>query len=129
LSLFVSDYALYWYDYKAGYDTLLATVWLELQQTIECGAVPRAATAQKKDWGVIVTWEYTVPPYIESSEKLYEDLVLAYDNGAKYILVFDSDEDYTQSILQEEHLDTLKQFWEYAQDNLEKKNRSMTELP
>jgi hypothetical protein len=76
-----------------------------------------AATVQNKEWGAIVTWEYTVPPYIESGEKLYEDLVLAYENGAKYIVVFDSNEEYTQTILTQEHLDALKQFWKYKQDN------------
>jgi hypothetical protein len=72
----------------------------------------------EKEWGVIVTWTYTEPPYIESGEELYEDLVLAYENGAKYILIFDSNKNYTQGILdEEEHLPALKQFWEYMQNN------------
>jgi hypothetical protein len=62
-------------------------------------------------------WEYTVPPYIESGEELYNDLTLAYDNGAKCIVVFDSNEAYTQGILKEEHLQALKQFGQYAQAN------------
>jgi hypothetical protein len=70
-----------------------------------------------KDWGAIITWTYTDPPYIESGVDLYKDLVLAYENGAKYILIFDSNEEYTGSILKEEHLDALRQFWEYAKKN------------
>ena len=65
----------------------------------------------------MVTWTYTNPPYIESGAELYTDLVYAYDNGAKYILVFDTNEDYTRGILQDEHLDALKLFWQYATDN------------
>jgi hypothetical protein len=76
-----------------------------------------AATVMDRDWGVIITWTYTEPPYLESGEQLFDDLVLAYENGAKYILVFDSDQDYTQSTLGEEHLDALKRFWQYTTDN------------
>jgi len=76
-----------------------------------------AATVQNREWGVIIVWTYNNPPYIESGEKLYDDLVLAYENGAKYILVFDSNEEYTQGILKKEHLDALKQFWQYVKEN------------
>jgi hypothetical protein len=44
-------------------------------------------------------------------------MVLAYENGAKYILVFDSNSDYTDGVLTEEHLAALKQFWSYARSN------------
>lgn len=56
-------------------------------------------------------------PYIESGDDLYDDLVLAYENGAKYVLVFDTNEDYTHGILKEEHIEALKQFWQYTKDN------------
>jgi hypothetical protein len=65
----------------------------------------------------MITWTYNHPPYIESGEELYEDLILAYNNGAKYILVFDSNKNYTEGILEEEHLEALKQFWNYAKNN------------
>jgi len=44
-------------------------------------------------------------------------LVLAYENGAKYILVFDTNNNYTDSVLEKEHLDALKKFWDYTKDN------------
>ena len=44
-------------------------------------------------------------------------MVLAYENGAKYIIVFDTNENYTQNVLQQEHFDAMKQFWEYAKAN------------
>ena len=67
--------------------------------------------------GVIVTWTYNNQPYIESGPDLYEDLVLAYENGAKYIVIFDSNEDYTGGILEDEHLEAMKNFWEYSEEN------------
>ena len=44
-------------------------------------------------------------------------MILAYNNGAKYILVFDTNKNYTESILEEEHFEALEQFWQYTQDN------------
>jgi hypothetical protein len=117
VSLFASDYSLYWFDYKAGYDTLFAEFGWNYSRQLNVALCRGAATAQNKEWGVMITWTYTEPPYIESGEELYNDLVLAYNNGAKYIVIFDSNEEYTQGILKDEHLNALKQFWKYAQDN------------
>ena len=116
---FTSDYALYWYDYKAGYDTIFAEIGGNYSKQINIALCRGAATAQNKDWGAIITWTYTKPPYIESADQLYNDMVLAYDNGAKYIIVFDSDEQ-GHSILTQQHLDAMQHFWDYAQNNAPK---------
>ncbi len=115
--LFTADYALYWFDYEAGYDVVLAEFGWNYSRQLNVGLCRGAATVQDKEWGVIVTWTYDHPPYIESGDRLYEDLVLAYENGAKYVLVFDSNEEYTEGILQQEHFDALKRFWRYKEDN------------
>jgi hypothetical protein len=115
--LFTSDYALYWYDYEAGYDTVLAEFGMNYSRQLNVALCRGAATVQNKDWGVIIDWTYTQLPYIESGLDLYNDMVLAYENGAKYIIVFDSDKNWTQNILQQEQLDAIKQFWQYAQAN------------
>jgi hypothetical protein len=117
LPLFTSDYALYWFDYKAGYDVVFAEFGWNYSRHLNVALCRGAANVQKKDWGVIITWTYTQPPYLESGEELYDDLVLAYENGAKYILVFDTNENYTHSVLQPEHLDAIKRFWQYTKDN------------
>ena len=117
LSLFSSDYALYQFDYDAGYNVILAQLGWNYSRQLNIALCRGAATVANKDWGVIVTWEYNEPPYLESSSKLYDDMVLAYNNGAKYIVVFDSNEAYSQSVLTHDHLDALKQFWQYAKDN------------
>ncbi|MHA2323778.1 MAG: hypothetical protein ACXACB_00135 [Promethearchaeota archaeon] len=115
--LFMSDYALYWFDYKAGFDTIFAEFGWNYSRPLNVALNRGAGTVQNKDWGVMITWTYTNPPYIASGEELYNDLVYAYDNGAKYILVFDTNENYTQGILKEEHLEALEKFWEFKQDN------------
>ena len=115
--LFTSDYALYWFDYKAGYDVVFAEFGWNYSRQLNVALCRGAATVQNKDWGVIITWTYNEPPYIESGEELYEDMVFAYENGAKYIIIFDADEEYAHGILEKEHLDSLKRFWEYTQDH------------
>ncbi|MCW4017458.1 MAG: hypothetical protein NWF00_02045 [Candidatus Bathyarchaeota archaeon] len=115
--LFTSDYALYWYDYKAGYDTVFAEFGWNYSRQINVALCRGAAAVQNKDWGVMIAWTYTHPPYIESGPELYDDMILAYESGAKYIIVFDSNEDWTAGILQQEHFDAMERFWQYIQDN------------
>ncbi len=115
--LFTSDYALYWFVYKSGYDVLLAQFGWNYSRQLNIALVRGAATMQDKEWGVIITWTYDHPPYIGSGPELYEDLVLAYENGAKYVVIFDSDKNYTQGILKEEHFKALRDFKQYTVEN------------
>jgi hypothetical protein len=117
LTLFTSDYALYWFDYKGGYDVMFAEFGWNYSEQLNIALCRGAATAQNKEWGVMITWTYNHPPYLESGSALYDDLVLAYENGAKYILVFDTNEDYTHSVLDEAQLEALKDFWDYTKNN------------
>ncbi len=121
IQTFTSDYALYWYDYKAGYDVVFAELGLnslsnntQLRQ-ITAEFVRGAATVQNKNWGAIITWNNSAPN-VESGEALYNDMVLAYDYGAKYVLVFNYpyNSNSTYGILKQEHLDALKNFWNYT---------------
>jgi hypothetical protein len=65
----------------------------------------------------MITWSYDQPPYMESGPELYNDMVLAYNNGAKYIIVFDTNANFTENVLQQEHLDAMNRFWQYVQAN------------
>jgi hypothetical protein len=116
---FTSDYALYWFDYDAGYDVLFAEFGWNYSRQLNVAFVRGAATVQNRDWGVIVTYTYNGAPYIESGEELYNDMILAYNNGANYILVFNYpyDSNSTYGILKEEHLEALRKFWNYANCN------------
>ena len=122
--LFSADYALYWFDYLAGYDTIFAEFGWNYSRQLNVALNRGAATMQNKDWGIIITWTFNHPPYIGSGAELFNDLVYAYDNGANYVVIFDSDENYTSSILKEEHYGALEDFWEYIKKNPQNNNVS-----
>lgn len=114
-----ADYGLYWFDYKAGYDVVLAEFGWNHSRELQVALCRGAARTNDKDWGAMMTWTYSQPPYIESGEALYADLVFAYNNGAKYAVVFSYPEIETAKygILCQEHLDALKRFWAYVSNN------------
>jgi hypothetical protein len=123
-TVFVSDYALYWFDYLGSYDVVLAQAgWNHtLQQDI--ALVRGAATLQHKDWGVIVTWKYNSTPYLDSGENIYAQMVSAYTAGAKYVVLFNypSIEGNAYGVMQEEHFDALQRFWKDATTQTVKHN-------
>ena len=108
VKMFTADYALYWFDYKSGYDVILCEFGWNNSREIQMALCRGAAEAQQKEWGVIITWTYTNPPYLESADELYNDLVLAYHGGAKYIIIFE------YNIMNEKHFEALKKFWDYV---------------
>jgi hypothetical protein len=116
-NLYTSDYALYWFDYENVYDTVFAELGWNYSRQLNIALCRGAANMHGKTWGNILTWTYTQPPYLESGQKLYEDMVLSYNNGAKYIIVFDGNEGWTSSVLTQEHFDAIKRFWQYVKDN------------
>jgi len=119
-SLFTSDYALYWFDYELGYDTVFAQFGWNNSRPLQIALIRGAATAQNKNWGAIITWTYNQPPYLESGAQMYNDMVLAYDSGAKYIAVYDSSKNYQNTTLTQDRFTALKNFWSYVQQNPDK---------
>ena len=115
--VFTADYGLYWFDYKARYDTVLAEFGWNHSRQLHVALCRGAAKVQNKDWGVIVTWTYWHPPYIESEDELYEDLVLAYRAGAKYVVIFDYPKISEYGILTDKHFEALEKFWNYINNN------------
>jgi hypothetical protein len=110
---FTSDYALYWYDYLGGYDVVLAQLGWNNTLSQEIGLVRGAANLQDKDWGTIITWKYTQPPYLATGDEMYQQMLTSYQCGAKYVVVFNyaKDMDGPYGTLQEEHFQALKRFW------------------
>lgn len=115
--MFTADYGLYWFDYKAGYSAVFAEFGWNHSRPLHIALCRGAAKAYNKDWGAIITWEYTDDPYIESKEELYDDMVLAYKTGAKYLVVFDYPKIGQYGILTEDHFGALKDFWSYVHSN------------
>ena len=116
-SLFTSDYALYWFDYKLGYDTVLAQFGWNNSRQLQISQLRGSAQVQDKTWGAIITWTYKQVPYLESGPQMYSDMVLAYNSGATYIAVYDSSQNYTSTTLTQDHFDALKDFWSYVKNN------------
>lgn len=117
LRLFTSDYALYWYDYLAGYDVIFGEFVGNQSREITVGLCRGAAKSLSKEWGVMITWSNNSQHFMEDPDKLYADMVLAYQNGAKYIVVFNSPGEYAPpseyGALTLDHLDTMKKFWNF----------------
>jgi hypothetical protein len=109
----VADYALYWWDYLAGYDTVL-TEFGSNSSVIQNIALTRgAANMQNKSWGAIITWKYYQPPYLDTGPEIYKQMTMAYQTGAKYIIIFDYPQigNNPYGVLTDEHFKALQDFW------------------
>lgn len=114
ISKFVSDYALYWFDYLAGYDTIFVELGWNHSTPQHIGLCRGAATAQDKHWGAIIVWKNRVPPTFKSGNEMLQDFLTAYEAGAKYVIVFNfprNPETNPYGILTEEHFKAMRKFW------------------
>ncbi|XHH10097.1 MAG: hypothetical protein ACFCUE_05550 [Candidatus Bathyarchaeia archaeon] len=141
IKLMTSDYALYWYDYLAGYDTVFAELGWNNNPTQEIGLVRGAANMQGKEWGTVITWASNNPPYLQTAEQMYNQMVQSYESGAEYVIVFN----YTPEgntlgltgnstrvedgvgLLQAEHFEAMEKFWNDIVLNPQKTNNVSAE--
>jgi len=117
IKVFTADYGLYWFDYKAGYSVVLAEFGWNHSRHLHIALCRGASRMQNKEWGAIITWKYEKPPYIESGSELYSDLILAYNAGAKYVIVFNYPKISEYGVLTEEHFKAMRDFWKYLTSN------------
>lgn len=118
--VFTSDYALYWFDYRAGYDVVLAQIGWNNSFSQNIALIRGAANVQGKEWGIILTWKYDTAPYLDSGPELLSQMLDAYACGAKYIILFNYYEEGTDNpygTLKEEHFIALKNFWGNIHDS------------
>jgi hypothetical protein len=110
---FVSDYALYWWDYLGGYDVVLVQLGNNASIIQEINLAKGAANLQGKDWGAIVTWKYNETPYLDTGSEIYNQMSLAYQAGAKYLIIFDypTIENNPYGVLTEDHFEALQKLW------------------
>lgn len=124
--VFTSDFALYWFDYLAGYDAVFVEFGWNHSRPQQVALGRGAANVQNKEWGAIITWTFQHPPYLENGIRLLEDLKTAYQSGAKYIVVFNyptHPPDNPYGTLTEEHFDAMETFWNmttFSEQTLEK---------
>lgn len=115
--IFTADYGLYWFDYKGNYSTVFVEYVGNESRTRHIALGRAAAETFAKDWGVIVTWKYEQPPYLENGAELYKDLSLAYACGAKYAVVFSYPQTGDYGILTDDHFGALEKFWDALHNN------------
>lgn len=127
INTFTSDYALYWFDYLAGYDTVFVEFGWNHSRTQQIALGRGAANVQEKEWGAIITWTFQNPPYLGNGTQILEDMKTAYRAGARYLIVFNYPiypVDNPYGILTEEHFNAMETFWQMTcsqhQDSLEK---------
>jgi hypothetical protein len=113
-TIFTSDYALEWFDYKAGFDVVLAQVGWNLTLAQQIAPVRGAAIMQNKSWGIIITWKYQQPPYLANGNELFTQMKTAYECGAKYIVLFNyyGDSSSTYGTMEQQHFDALQSFYQ-----------------
>ena len=115
-TVFTSDYCLYWFDYLGGYDVMFAQIGWNCSLAQQIDLVRGAARMQNKDWGVIITWKYGSPPYLDTGDQIYNQMMTSYRAGADYVILFNypimEGNDY--GLMTDEHFIALERFWNDA---------------
>jgi hypothetical protein len=130
VTAFTSDYALYWFDYLAGYDAVFVELGWNHSRPQQIGLGRGAANVQGKEWGAIITWTYQYEPYLGNGTEILEDMKTAYHAGAKYLIVFNYPTyppDNPYGILDDEHFEAMHQFWSYRQNHPEEYGKTEAE--
>ena len=68
---------------------------------------------QNKSWGAIITWKYNQPPYLDSGEAIYQQMLMTYEAGAKYVIIFNYPKINDYGIMTDEHFEALERFWNH----------------
>ncbi len=113
IKAFTSDYALYWFDYLGGYNTLFTELGSNCSVAEQIALVKGAARLENKDWGAIINWKYNDTPYLASGDQIYNEMLTSYEAGAKYITVFDYPYDQVNGYgaMTTDHFIALQRFW------------------
>ncbi len=127
ITAFTSDYALYWFDYLAGYDTVFVELGWNHTTPKHIGLCRGAATAQQKDWGAIIVWKDRDPEnndkgVYKTGPEMLQDMLVAYETGAKYVIIFNyptNPPGNPYGILTDEHFVAMQQFWNHMQQHPE----------
>jgi hypothetical protein len=113
VNLFTSDYALYWFDYQGGYNTVFAELFGRQTDAQTLALVRGAADMQGKSWGVMIEPASQSPLKIQTGDQTYNELQKAYEDGAEYGVVFNyaPDSNNTAGLLQGYQFNAIQRFW------------------
>ena len=118
-TVLTSDYALYWFDYVAGYDIILTHMGWNHTVTQQIALTRGAARLQNKDWGIVITWKYNRPPYLDTGAEILSQMSIAYECGAKYFVLFNyyKTNSGPYGTMEDEHFEALESFWNNVAKN------------
>jgi hypothetical protein len=138
ITAYTSDYALYWFDYLGGYDTIFVELGWNYDSESHIGLARGAATVLDKEWGTIIVWNdrneaynHTNPDENDESEntgiyktasEMLQDMYISYRTGADYIIIFNYPVDppgNPYGILTDDHFEAMQQFWSYMEQHPE----------
>lgn len=132
---FTADYALYWFDYLGGYDTVFAELGWGHNLEKHIGLCRGAANVQQKDWGTIIVWKSldnnTLTGEYKTGPEMLEDMMISYEAGADYIIIFNYPTNFPEEqygILTDEHFEAMQQFWSYMEQNPEEYGKTVGEV-
>jgi hypothetical protein len=112
VELFTSDYGLYWFDYKGGYNTVFAELFGGQTDAQTLALVRGAADMQDKTWGVMIEPASQSPLSLQNGTQMFNELRQAYENGAQYAVVFNySPSGNGTGLLQDEQFGAIQKFW------------------
>jgi hypothetical protein len=120
ITVFSSDYALYWFDYPLGYDVVFAQIGWNHTMEQDIALLRGAATLQNKNWGTMITWKYDQEPYLDTAENIYNQMQQSYEAGAEYIIIFNFPtypEDNQYGVMTDQHFDAMENFWKNVIQN------------
>ncbi len=125
--VFTSDYALYWFDYLAGYDVLLAQTGWNITLNQQIAQARGAANLQGKEWGIITTWKFDRSPFLDNGSEILSQMRTAYEAGAKYLVLYNyyESEESPYGTMQDEHFQALEDFWNNTVKNPESTQESV----
>jgi hypothetical protein len=116
VTVFTSDYGLYWWDYQAGFDVVLTQFGWNSSIAQNIALTRGAADMQNKTWGAIITWKYKQPPYLDTGDEIYSQMLLAYESGAKYITIYNAPTcpaENPYGVMTNEHFEAFEKMWKY----------------
>ncbi len=127
ITAFTADYALYWFDYLAGYDTIFVELGWNHDTQKHIALCRGAATVQQKGWGTIIVWndldrESENTGDYKTGPEMLEDMLISYEAGAEYVIIFNyptNPPGNPYGILTDEHFTAMQQFWNYTQQHPE----------
>ena len=112
VSVFTSDYGLYWFDYLAGYNVVLAELFGKQTDAQTLALVRGAADMQNKSWGAMIEWASQSPITLQSGTQMYNEMRQAYEDGAEYAVVFNySPSGNGTGLLQDQQFAAIQKFW------------------